>query len=288
LLHAATNAAVAVAVVLTCAKLSTYWLSGSVALLASAVDSALDASASLLNLLAVRYALKPADAGHRFGHGKSESLAGLGQAVFVGLSGVYVIWRAVLRLIDPQPLSAAVPAVVVMLGSLLLTLALVSFQRHVLRRTDSPAIKADTLHYVSDVASNVAALLALLLTRAGWVRADPCFGLVIALVTLYGALRIALESFEVLMDHELPTEARTRIEGIILAHDQVRGVHELRTRRSGSTTLIQCHLELDADTSLRAANQVAHEVSAALDAAFPGADVIIHQDPVDNRRELED
>lgn len=281
LLRAATNAAVAVAAILTCAKLSTYWLSGSVALLASAVDSALDASASLLNLLAVRYALKPADEEHRFGHGKSESLAGLGQAAFVGVSGVYVIWRAVMRLIEPQPLSAALPGLIVMLGSLLLTLALVSFQRSVLRRTDSPAIKADALHYVSDLASNAAALLALLLARAGWLRADPCFGLLIALVTLYGALRIAMESFEVLMDHELPTDARERIERIILAHDRVRGVHELRTRRSGATTLIQFHLELDADTSLTAANQVAHEVSAALDAAFPGADVMIHQDPVE-------
>lgn len=280
LLRAATNAAVVVALLLASVKMTTYMFCGSVALLASALDSALDGSASLVNALAVRYALRPPDADHRFGHGKSEALAGVAQSLFIGASGVFVIVRAVARLIEPQPLTAAVPALLVMAGSLALTLALVLFQRHVLIRTDSAAIKADALHYASDIASNAAALLALWFARMGWLRADPCFGIVIALVTLYGAARIAVDSLGVLMDQELPAEARAQIEQIVLAHPHVQGMHALRTRKSGPTTLIQLHIELDPNTTVAEANRIAHEVAAAVDAAYPGADVIIHEDPV--------
>jgi ferrous-iron efflux pump FieF len=281
LLRAATTAAVVVAVLLATVKLTTYWFCGSVALLASALDSALDGTASLVNALAVRYALRPPDADHRFGHGKSEALAGVAQALFISSSGVFVVVRAVARLIDPVPLTAAVPALFVMVGSLVLTLGLVSYQKYVLVRTDSAAIRADALHYVSDVASNAAALLALLFAQMGVLRADPFFGIIIALVTLYGAVQIGAESWGTLMDRELSLQARALIERIVLGHAQVRGMHALRTRKSGATTLIQLHVELDPATPLTEANRVAHEVSTKLVEAFPGADVLIHEDPVD-------
>lgn len=280
LLRAATNAAVAVALLLAATKMTAFLFSDSVALLASALDSALDGSASLLNALAVRYALRPADSDHRFGHGKSEALAGVAQALFITGSGVFVIVRAVVRLVHPVPLTAALPAVLVMTGSLALTLGLVAFQARVVVRTGSTAIRADALHYASDVASNAAALLALLLARAGLERADPLLGLLIALVTLYAAWRIGADSLSVLMDHELPESQRHEIERIVLAHAQVRGMHALRTRMSGSTPLIQFHIELDPDISLADANRIAHDVEAALDHALPEADVTIHQDPV--------
>jgi ferrous-iron efflux pump FieF len=237
LLRAATNAAVAVALLLAAAKIAVFFFSGSVALLASALDSALDGSASLLNALAVRYALRPPDSDHRFGHGKSEALAGVAQALFITGSGVFVIVRAVVRLVHPEPLSAALPAVLVMVAS------------------------------------------ALLLARAGLERADPLLGLLIALVTLYGAWRIGADAFSVLMDHELPANLRLQIERIVLAHAQVRGMHALRTRMSGSTPLIQFHIELDPASSLVDANRIAHDVEAAVNDAFPEADVTIHQDP---------
>lgn len=279
LLRAATNAAVVVALLLAAAKTTTFFFSGSVALLASALDSALDGSASLLNALAVRYALRPPDADHRFGHGKSEALAGVAQALFITGSGVFVIVRALARLIHPEPLSASLPAVLVMIASLALTLALVAFQARVVARTGSAAIRADSLHYASDVASNAAALVALLLARAGFERADPIFGLLIAFVTLYGAWRIGIESFSVLMDRELSTSLRQEIERIVLAHPQVRGMHALRTRMSGASKVIQLHVELDPTTSLADANRVAHEIEAAINHAFPDSDVTIHQDP---------
>lgn len=278
-LRQATSAAVAVALTLAVAKIVAVWLSGSVALLASALDSALDASASLINALAVRYALKPADAEHRFGHGKSEALAGLAQALLISGSGAFVIQRAIDRLLHPQPLAATGLGLAVMLFALLATMGLVLLQRRAIRLTGSHAIKADALHYVSDLAANLAAILALLLAPLGYPRADGWLAIAIAIATFYGALVIGWEVFQILMDHELPVDEQERIRKIALAHGEVRGLHALRTRRSGPTTLIQFHLELDAQLSLLEANRVAHEVSASLERAFPGADVLIHQDP---------
>ena len=267
-------------------KAVAYAYSGSVALLASALDSALDCGASLVNALAVGYALKPPDADHRFGHGKSEALAGLLQALFIGASGAFVIVRALERLFEPRPLTATLSASLVMVCSLALTLGLVAFQQRVLARADSAAIRADQLHYVSDLASNAAALLALLFARWGFLRADPAFGILIALATLYGAVRVAAESLAVLMDRELPEDARAQIEHIVRAHSGVRGMHALRTRKSGVTTLIQLHIELDPTATVAQASRITHEVSAAVVRAFPGADVIIHQDPVDQPCEV--
>ena len=279
LLRLATNASVFTAITLGLCKLVAFWLSGSVAVLASLVDSALDGSASILNALAVRYAMKPADEEHRFGHGKSEAIAGLAQAVLIGLSGGLILRHAIDRLLHPQPLQAVAVSLVVMAISLFATIALVLFQFRVVKKTQSTAIKADALHYVSDVGANLATIVAVALAPLGWTRLDPAFGIIIALITLYSAVSIGWETFNVLMDRELPTEAQQRIRGIVLAHDKVRGLHDLRTRRAGPNTLIQFHLELDGDMSLNEANSIAHEVSTALTGEFPGADILVHQDP---------
>lgn len=279
LLRQATNASVAVAIALALVKFAAVWVSGSVALLASALDSALDASASLVNAAAVRYALKPADAEHRFGHGKSEALAGLAQASLITGSGTFVILRASQRLAHPQPIAASGLSLVILLIALFATLGLVLFQRRAIRLTGSQAIKADALHYASDLASNLAALLGVLGARLGFLRADAWFAIAIALATFYGALAIGWEVFQILMDRELPTDTQERIRGIVLAHAEVRGLHALRTRRSGPTVLIQFHLELDPELSVLESNRIVHEVSRALEQALPGADVLIHQDP---------
>jgi ferrous-iron efflux pump FieF len=274
-----TIAAVAVAVTLAVAKLVAVWLSGSVALLASALDSALDAGASLINALAVRYALKPADDGHRFGHGKSEALAGLAQVLLITGSGVFVLQRAIDRLAHPRPLSYTGSSLAILAFALAATLGLVLFQRHAIRVTGSQAVRADALHYVSDLASNLSAIVALVLARIGFLQADAWFAILIALATFYGAFAIAGEVFQVLMDHELPTPELERIRTLALGHREVRGLHALRTRRSGTTTLIQFHLELDPQLSLLDANRIAHEVATTLERVFPGADILIHQDP---------
>jgi ferrous-iron efflux pump FieF len=279
LMRRATQASVTVAVSLALCKVLAWSLTGSVALLASLIDSLLDVGASLLTLMAVRFSLKPADAEHRFGHGKSEALAGLAQALLISASAVFVVVEAIDRFLHPRPLSAIGAGIAVMVVSLSATVGLVLFQRHVVRVTGSHAVRADALHYVTDFATNLSTIVALIFASGGVSRLDPVFGVGIAASTLYAALRIGWDTSQVLMDHELPKEVQDRIREIALGHAQVTGVHDLRTRQSGQTTLIQMHLEMDGSLALIDAHRIAEEVETALRHAFPGADVVIHQDP---------
>jgi ferrous-iron efflux pump FieF len=276
----ATYAAVVVASLLIIAKMSAWLGTGSVALLSTLIDSTLDLAASGLNLLAVRHALQPADHEHRFGHGKAEPLAGLAQSTFIIGSGLLVLGEGAHRLIDPQPVTNGEGGIAVMVFSIVLTIGLVLFQRRVITKTGSMAINADALHYTGDLAMNVSVIIALTLTHwLGWTFIDPLCGLAIALFIMWGAGHIAWESFKVLMDQELPDDQRQAIKEICRANPQVRNVHDLRTRSSGVTSFIQLHLELDGELSLRQAHAIADEVEANIQAAFPNAEVIIHQDP---------
>ncbi len=280
LMRLATYASVAVAGVLIVTKLGAWLYSDSVALLASLIDSTLDAFASLLNLLAVRHALVPADSDHRFGHGKAEALAGLGQSAFVFGSALFLGFEAIHRLIQPQPLEGGPIALGVMGISIALTLALVLFQRHVVARTRSVAITADRLHYLGDLLSNMVVILALVGAWLGgplWL--DPLGGLAVALIILKGAVDILRHSFNQLMDRELADGEQDDIRKTVLAQPDVRGMHDLRTRRSGTHIFIQFHLELDPDITLRAAHRIAVDVLNVLKLRYPDADIIIHEDP---------
>jgi ferrous-iron efflux pump FieF len=279
LLHLATNASVATAAILIAGKLVAWAMTGSVSVLASLVDSMMDVAASLINLFAVRYALMPADHEHRFGHGKAESLAGLAQTTFIAGSAVFLILQAFDRLLHPRPLEDVGIGVGVMVFAILATLALLIFQRHVIRVTGSTAIKADALHYTTDVLVNASIIIALLLSGFGWPGIDALFALGIAAYILYSAWHIGHEAFQLLMDRELPDEQRQRIRHAALAHDRVRGVHDLRTRRSGHDIFIQMHLVLDDELSLFDAHEIADEVEASIREIHPEADILIHKDP---------
>ncbi|MBI1732682.1 MAG: cation diffusion facilitator family transporter [Gammaproteobacteria bacterium] len=280
LLRRATMASVAVACVLIVFKAAAYFITGSVALLSSLVDSLLDSLASLINFFAVRQALVPADREHRFGHGKAEPLAGLGQAAFIAGSAVFLVVESVNRLVNPINVSHGSVGIAVMLVSLALTLLLVAYQRYVVRRTQSLAIKADSLHYASDIVLNLSVILALVLSAQLGLRvADPLFALGIAGYIIWSAVQIARQSLHQLMDHELPDADRARIMSVCRRHEAVRNVHELRTRASGMDIFIQLHLELDGNLPLLQAHRVADEVEQELRREFPNADVIIHEDP---------
>jgi ferrous-iron efflux pump FieF len=276
----ATTASVAVALTLVGAKAFAWISTGSVSMLSSLVDSALDVAASTVNLLAVRHALTPADHEHRFGHGKAEALAGLGQATFIAGSALFLIVESIRRLVTPEPVEEGVVGIVVMALSIVLTLGLVTFQRRVIRATNSVAIAADSLHFTSDLLVNAGVIVALVLaTWFGLSVADPVIALAIAGFILWGAWEVARGSYDILMDREFADGDRQRVRDIVLAHDEVRAMHDLRTRTSGNTSFIQLHLELDGDMTLRRAHEIADQVEAELRAAFPGADVLIHQDP---------
>jgi ferrous-iron efflux pump FieF len=281
MLRHATTLSLLVATGLALAKAVAWLLTGSVAILASLVDSAMDASASLLTSVAVRYSLVPPDNEHRFGHGKSEALAGLAQALFIIASATFLVVHAVQRFLRPQPLEAVPIGISVMGLSIAATLALVLYQRRVVRVTRSAAIRGDSLHYTSDLLTNLGTIAALGLSQLGYPQLDPLIAIAIAAATVYGALRIGWDTFQVLMDRELPSELQAQIRSIALDHSQVTGVHDLRTRQSGHAKLIQMHLEMDGQISLDDAHRVADDVERAIRAAIPGADVVIHQEPSD-------
>lgn len=284
LIKAASVASVAVALLLIGVKSWVWLLTGSLSVLASLVDSLLDAIASMINLLAIRYSLKSADREHPFGHGKAEYLAGLWQALFIACSAVFVMVHAVERLINPQPLNSTAFGVGVMIFAVLVTAGLVFFQSVVISRTGSMAIKADSLHYAADLFTNLGTVTALGLAWWGWPGFDPFIAIVIALVVLYNAWQIAYGSSQLLMDCQLPPEMEQKISEIALSHAHVLGVHDIRTRRSGQTMLIQFHLEMGGGIPLNEAHRVAKEVEAAIHNDMPDADIIIHQDPVAGHR----
>ena len=289
LVQGASYASVAVALTLIVVKVWAYNVTDSVSLLSSLADSLLDLIASLITFFAVRYALAPADREHRFGHGKSEGVAGLLQAFIVTASAVYVAVEAVQRLLQPTPVVEPNFGIVVMVVSIGLTLALVSFQHVVAKRTGSLAIAADAAHYRADLATNLAVLMALALDSLfGWVRVDALVGLLIVGVILASVYQIATQALDVLLDRELPEDERRRVHDIATAHPAVLGLHDLRTRHSGPEQFIQFHLELDPELSLIQAHEISDQVEAAVQAGFPQAQVIIHADPygVDERRDL--
>jgi ferrous-iron efflux pump FieF len=276
----ATWASLTVAAVLIMAKLAAWIGTGSVALLASLVDSLVDAAASLVNLLAVRHAVTPADREHRFGHGKAEPLAALGQAAFLVGSAVLLMFEAARRIAEPAAVQHPPVGIAVMVFAIVVTLGLVAYQRHVVKRTRSLAIGADQLHYTSDIFLNLGVIASLAIGSSYAVPLlDPLFGAAVGVWIIYGAVRIARLALKQLMDRELPNAERARIRTIAEGHPEVIAVHDIRTRIAGPTAFIQLHLEMDGAMNLLRAHEISDEVEAQLQRAFPHAEIIIHEDP---------
>jgi ferrous-iron efflux pump FieF len=273
-------ASIGVATTLICAKLAIWIITGSVAVLGTLVDSGLDVIASIVTFISVRQAAQPPDRAHRYGHGKAEAIGALIQAGFVLGSAFFLANEALRRLISPQPIAQSGIGIAVLLFAILLTAVLISFQRFVVRRTGSIAIAADSLHYRSDLFMNLAVILAMLLVEAtGWAVIDPMSGLGIVGLLLYSAVGVGRRALDMLMDRELPAESRARIRKLALGHPRAHNVHDLRTRRAGSDVFIELHLELDGDLNLEPAHDITHEVEARIRAAFPEADILVHQEP---------
>lgn len=273
-------ASVLVALTLITIKGGVWWFSGSVSLLASLIDSVMDSLASLVNFFAIRYSLQPADEEHRFGHGKAEALAGLGQAALIAISALLLGREAVLKLLEPQPVAQLQWAIGVMLVSILLTFMLLMLQRYTIRRTGSTAIEADSLHYLSDVAVNVGIIVALVASLNGYLWVDGTVALLIAVYIFYAAWGIGNESVQLLLDREISGNVREEIGAIVASHPQALGFHQLRTRQSGRTQFIQLHVDMEESLSLRDAHDLAERIEMDIRARFPMADVIIHEDPV--------
>ncbi|EKO3637448.1 CDF family cation-efflux transporter FieF [Vibrio metschnikovii] len=260
-------------------KIAAWWVTGSVSLLASVVDSLLDIAASVVNLIVIRYALQPADREHTFGHGKAESLAALAQAMFISGSACFLLLNGVERFFRPHELQSPEYGIYVSVFALLVTFGLVSFQRYVVKKTNSQAIAADSLHYQTDLYMNAAIILALGLSWLGFKQADAIFAIGIGLYILYSAIGMAYQAVQTLLDRKLPDDELAQIRVACLSVNGVLGVHQLRTRMAGPVRFIQLHLELDDHIPLIEAHRISDQVEEKLRHLFPGADVIIHQDP---------
>ncbi len=272
-------AATLAATLMIITKLFAWIVTGSSSILASLTDSLMDVAASGINLIAVKISLTPADDEHRFGHGKAESLAGLAQAAFISGSSCLLILNGFSALVKGQTVEEPGLGIWVMVFSIIVTLALVTFQNHVVKRTGSVAIKADSLHYKSDIIMNLAVLVALGLSSFGLGWADGLFAIGVGFYIMYSAWQIGKQSVDALMDKHLPKEDEKRILNTARNIDNVCGIHDLRTRQSGSTTFIQLHLELDDDLSLFEAHAKAEILEQALEKLYPDTDIIIHLDP---------
>ena len=281
LVKRASKAAIAAAGIMVGAKFYAWFATGSLSLQASLVDSMLDILASILNFVIIRQAIKPADDDHRFGHGKAEAIGGLVQTAFIAGSATWLMIDVAHRLLDPHPLENVGLGNIVMIASSVITIALILFQRYVVRQTGSLAIKADSVHYETDLLTNVGVLISLNISAFfDWLWFDALVGAAIALYIFITSVKIALTAVDVLMDKELDDATRNNIGDIIESHPNIIGFHDLRTRTSGYHYFIQFHLDLDKNLSLWRAHEIGDEIEQKIIQAYPKAEVIIHHDPL--------
>lgn len=280
LTRSAAYASVSMALLLAAIKVWATWKTGSTAMLGSLADTTLDLVASLATLMGVWIAAQPADEEHRFGHGKAEALAAMFQVVLIAISAVGLALRAVGQLLEGSRTSAAPEGILVSAAAMLATLALLAWQRHVIRKTGSIAIRTDHVHYQSDLLLNLGVIAALVLDQyLGFGMADPLFGLAIAAWLGWGAWRASSEAIDHLMDREWPEERRDSFLAVIARHPELRGVHDLRTRTSGAHDFVQFHAAVDPQMSVAEAHRVMDELEERIEREFPGVEVLIHPDP---------
>jgi ferrous-iron efflux pump FieF len=276
----AAMASVSMALFLVALKVWASWATGSVAMLGSLADTILDVVASVITFLGVRWAAMPADAEHRFGHGKAEALAALIQVILIIFSALGIAWRAFDRLGSGERTADIEIGVGVSIVAMAATFGLLAYQRYVIRRTASVAIHTDHVHYQSDLLLNVAVIVALSLDQMlGWTLADPLFGLVIAAWLLYNAWSAASQSVDQLMDREWPEAERDAFLAATRDFPELAGLHDLRTRHSGSHRFVQFHVWVPADWTIAHAHERMDAVEEALQDRFPATEIIIHLDP---------
>ncbi len=273
-------ASIGVALFLLALKIFAVVQTGSVAMLGSLADTGLDLLASLATLYAVRYAAQPADSEHRFGHGKAEALSALFQVFIIALSALAIFYRAIERLMNGDVTAQAEYGIGVSVIAIVATLGLLAYQRYVIAKTKSVAITADHVHYQSDVLLNIAVIAALALDQyAGLVWADPVFGIGIAAALLLGAWRASTQAVDQLMDREWPEEKRQHFLRVAARHPELAGIHDLRTRTSGTQDFVQFHVWVDPAMTVAEAHRVMDEVEDKLAHEFPTTEILIHIDP---------
>ncbi|MBR6327711.1 MAG: cation diffusion facilitator family transporter [Alphaproteobacteria bacterium] len=276
----AVAASISTAVILFIIKMIAALMTGSIAVLSSLVDSLADIAASVISFVAVRFSLKPASCRYRYGYFKAEALSALMQAALIAGSGLFVLYNGVDRLFNPMPLQQLGVGIGVMALSLGLSVALIAFQQFVVKHTASVAIKADSAHYITDILTNLATLLSLLIVRYfKWQIVDIITAFAIAAYLLFYAYKIAAEAVKYLMDQELDEHIRAKVIDLIQKTSGIKGFHDLRTRDLGGIYYFELHLEMDGDLTLTQAHRLSDTVEAKIKTLYPDAQILIHQDP---------
>ncbi len=276
-----------VASTLVISKFFAYIFTDSVSMMSSLMDSAFDLVASSLTMFSVCRSAIPADKEHKYGYGKIEAISAAGQAAFILASAGYLFVESMHRFVTPQKIQEIDFGIYVMLLSIVMTIGLVFYQYYIIKKTQSVAIKADHLHYKSDLLMNIAVIAAMWVTyHKGWPYFDPMFGTVIAFLLLHSAYEIFQEALGILMDREISDKDRRKIKKIVNSHSDVCDIHDLRTRNSGNQLFIEFHMEVDGELSVNTAHKITEELEHELYQAFPKSDVLIHQEPkgIDDRR----
>jgi len=273
-------ASVSTAVLFIVLKLVVWLISSSTVIFASLTDSIFDLLASLVNLLALKFSLAPPDKEHRYGHFKSQALASLAQAAFIGGSSVLLIIHGIERCITPQPLEHMDYALIVSVVSIVFTIFLVLLQTYVYKRTHSEAIGADRLHYISDISLNIGVIIALVLSTYGYDWADGLFASLIGVYIMYGAYMIGMNAIQTLLDKSLEPDLLKKMIKIICSVDGVKSIHDLKTHRAGPMIFVQAHLVMDGDMSLSHAHDIVNEVEKLVETEFVDVECTFHMEPV--------
>lgn len=280
LVKRSTTFSICFALLLIAIKFVSWWITDSYSLLVSLFDSSMDFLASGLNFILIRYALKPPDDDHLFGHGKAESLAALAQSAFIIGSVIFLLFNSIKLVIHPTPVNYPIVGIIISSVSTVLTFALVSYQRHVIKLTGSNAIEADMLHYSADLLMNIAVIIALSLSWIGIVYADGVLALLIGGYIFFHAIKIMFVALQDLLDKALPESDNQKIYELAMSFSDIHGVHDIKTRRSGPITFVQLHIELDDNMPLVKAHAIADKLENMVANQFSPAEVIVHQDPI--------
>lgn len=280
LMRVAGRTSIGVAIILIISKLITFLLTGSMAILSSLFDSVQDAMTSTVNLIAIRHATEPADSKHRFGHGKAQALGGVSQAFIIAVASLFLLKESIHRLFEPQEITEIGLGIGITVFALLLTIMLTQFQKYVIKQTGSLSIKADMAHYTGDIFMNIGVVISIAVSYyMGWTYIDAIFGIGVAIYLLIVVYQIVIESFNMLMDTEMPNSFRKKITDIVLSFSPVIHMHDLKTRQSGDCIFIQFCIHMDKDLTLEQAHNIADEIELSITKQVPEAQVFIHTEP---------
>lgn len=273
------------ACVLTAIKAVTFFLTGSVAILAGLFDSVQDMMTSLVNLIAVREATTPADKHHRFGHGKAQALGGLFQGIIISGASLILLKESVLRLLNPQPIQEMGLGLIITLVAVILTFFLVMFQKKVVRQTNSLSVRADLAHYTGDIFMNIGIIVSMVISYFyQWYFVDALFGILVVGYLGYSVFFIFQASFNMLMDAEISPLIRKQIKRITCSLDGVYDCFDLKTRQSGNELFAQFSVSLDDELTLAQAHDKIDKIEEAIQKTFPDMHLVIHPEPISQNK----